>query len=224
VTGSLRRAPATLLLALLLILTGVSSRAAAQDAVLRGRVVDPSGLPVPDITVVLHGVGGEGGASVSQATTAADGSFELGVPGGPEPETVYFAAVRVDGSIYIGPPLQGSLDHPGEYLVVAGGDEGFTMGEGAADGALAGGQRADPGSDPATPWIWLGALLIGGVVILLILRRGGDTSQRRRELLLEIALLDEEYEGREAAVPAREWEDYRSRRESLLGQASVLPG
>jgi hypothetical protein len=178
---------------------------AAQQPVLRGRVLDPEGRAISGATVSLHHVAERGGAEVGQAVSDREGRFAIAVEPREGEGGVYFAATRFDGTLYMGAPFRTLAEVDGEY--------GIVVGAGGVDGL---GGVAEPPSAPASGlrgW-GLGLVLaaIAAAAILRPLRRARREPYRSRSLLLELAELEE--------GPGAE---DRARRESLRARLRGSP-
>lgn len=178
------------------------------QARLAGVVSDTAGEALGGVAVTLHRLTQEGGANVAVDTTTAEGRFAFELTDA-SPETVHFAAVRVQGVLFVGPLFNGPAP-PADYrisiesghlpgsIVMA---DGAVLDPGAAPGPdaapLAG---AAAGPEPPSAKVALGVVLLvtgvllAGVAWLLGRRRELD----RRELLVELAELEEWLAGQDA--------------------------
>jgi hypothetical protein len=114
--------------------------AAAQE--LTGVAIGPDGNGLADMPVVLHRVGGGGGGFVATDTTDANGGFRF--PLESADTAIYFAALRYEGRMYIGPALEAGGEPVSDYILqVEPGSEA-----GAVASALSG---TGPAPAPARP-------------------------------------------------------------------------
>jgi hypothetical protein len=106
----------TALILTALLLAALPAAAIAQEV--RGVALDPRGEPLPGVVVALHRVGDTGpGANVASETTDAEGRFHFLIE---TPDSaLYFAAMRYDGSMYIGPPALAGVERVDGYRLVA---------------------------------------------------------------------------------------------------------
>lgn len=97
-----------------LLLAGLLQAGPATAQELTGVALGPDGDPLADVPVVLHRVGGGGGAFVATDTTNDEGGFRFQL----EPDSaVYFAALRYDGRMYIGPAAHAGGEPVSGYLL-----------------------------------------------------------------------------------------------------------
>lgn len=162
----------------------IAGTLAAQEPVLRGRVLDPEGRAVAGATVSLHHVAEGGGAEVGQGVSDREGRFTIVVEPSEGEGGVYFAATRLDGTLYMGAPFRTLSEVEGEY--------GIVVGTGGVDGI---GGVAEAPSDPAAGLRGWGLALIlaalAATAILRPLRRARREPYRSRTLLLELAEFEE---------------------------------
>lgn len=175
----------------LLLLLGLAAPAAAQH--ISGLALGPDGGPLPNVPVALHRVGGSANASVATRTTDARGrfTFEIEVAD----SAVYFAAIRHEGRLYIGPPVRGGSGRVSEYEIRA--EPSYEAG--AVASALSrsvpgvGGMQRLPrggsGTGSAAVAGVLGLLALAMVVTFLAVAPG-YRRKRRRELVLELASIE----------------------------------
>ncbi|MFW6205793.1 MAG: hypothetical protein ACOC5I_01010, partial [Gemmatimonadota bacterium] len=91
-----------LVLALAIALTlFVAGSLAAQDVA--GVALGPDGEPLAEFPVLLHRVGGAGGAMAGTDTTTATGEFRFALPAGDS--AVFFVTLRYDDDLYVGPAV-----------------------------------------------------------------------------------------------------------------------
>ncbi len=135
----IRNAAASLLLALTASAT-LALPAGAQE--LTGVALGPDGQGLAEVPVVLHRVGGGGGGFVATDTTDAEGGFRFALESADT--AIYFAALRYDGRMYIGPALEAGGEPVSDYILqVEPGSEA-----GAVASALSG---TGPAPMPARP-------------------------------------------------------------------------
>jgi hypothetical protein len=94
-----------------------ASSAKAQTR-LAGRVIDPSGKPVANLEVSLHGVDNENGTEFDHDTTDADGRFTMEAK--EDPKLVYFVAVVWEKQLYVGEMLRTPFPPNQDYIVQVG--------------------------------------------------------------------------------------------------------
>jgi hypothetical protein len=189
--AGLRRTGGVAALALALLAAAAPSDAQG----LSGVALAPGGEPLADYPVVLHRVGGGGGAFVGTDTTGPDGAFRF-ILESPD-SAVYFAAVRFEGRMYIGPAVQGGGTEPitGYALRVEPGAEA-----GAVASALSGPTAAPQAALPATgtgrgAGSDTGAYLLVGLLALAaaaayLFAAPRYRRQRTREAVIELARLE----------------------------------
>ncbi|NIP78201.1 MAG: hypothetical protein GWM90_02960 [Gemmatimonadetes bacterium] len=210
----------TLLLALLVVLRPAPG--AAQE--IAGMAVGPEGEPLAGVPVVLHRVGEGGGAFVATDTAGPDGTFHFAIE---SPDSaIYFAVVRYEGRMYVGPAAQaGAEPVTGYVLRVEPAAEA-----GAVGAALSGRAPAMPPARPASRTGDAASNDIGAIVLVALLGLSTATAflvaapryrrRRTREALVEIAgidrrLDDPEFDGDRA--------DLRQRRDALREQLAPRP-
>lgn len=199
---------------LVLALTTTPAPVSAQE--LTGIALGPEGAPLTDTPVVLHSVGGGSGAFVATDTTGADGGFRFALE--PADSAIYFAAVRYEDRLYIGPAVPaGGEPVSGYVLRVEPGSEA-----GAVASALSG-QRsgappvgpagrtgpvgAVPGSSDAGAFVLLGLLTLGGVGVF-VFAAPRYRHRRTRDAVVQLATV-------ENALADRESPDDRARLEAI---------
>jgi hypothetical protein len=182
-----------------LLTLAVGAPLAAQDVTLRGRAVDPAGIPMAGIEVLLHRVAGGSGASVAVDTTDAAGVFALTTSDQAADSAVYFAASRQDGNLYIGPFVRAPFDGGASYSLVVGGQP-FSMGTPpTADPAV---PAATPPSRPRS-WLFALAPLVALIAVAGIAARRAVRPSTERSMLIRLAVLDEEADGSEMDAATR---------------------
>lgn len=96
-----------------LLFTALPGRGVAQE--LTGVALGPDGAPLPNVPVVLHRVGGGGGAFVGTDTTSREGGFRFALE--PGDSAIFFAALRYDGRVYIGPTVPAGGEPVSDYVL-----------------------------------------------------------------------------------------------------------
>lgn len=185
---------------------GVASPLSAQE--LRGVVVDSANVPVVAETVMLHNVAPSSGSVLGQTLTDSAGAFVFpDVAAAPE-GSVYFAAVRRDGRLYIGPMLRAPLADvtPGYRIEIGPGGRMPELGPAASSPPVS--PSRGEGGGPTLLLIPLGAAVL--IAAWFVLRPQSVRSRRR--LLIDLAELDERHASAEAASPADEtlWQERRA--------------
>ncbi len=188
----------------------VLAAAPAHAQRIEGTVVDSTGAPLAGLTVMLHNVTPGGGSLLGETTTAESGAFAFPADTTAPDGSVYFAAVRVAGQLYIGEMLRAPLTADARAYAIIVGPEGRLPPIGPAATTPVRAPQSD--DSRRNVLIVFGSFLAAASVIALLLARGRGMPQRRR-LLIEIAELDE----RHAATPEDEvlW---RQRRGELLDE------
>ena len=180
---------------------------------LRGVVVDSTNAPVAAETVMLHNVTPASGSVLGQTLTDSAGTFVFpSVAEAPE-GSVYFAAVRRDGQLYIGPMLRAPLPDPTpDYRIEIG--PGGRMPE---LGPAASPQPVSPSREEGGgPLLLLIPLAAAAAITAWFVVRPRSVRSRRR-LLIDIAQLDERHATAEPASPTDE-SLWRERRAELLDE------
>lgn len=224
-TASLPRSalglPAALAMAALL---AVAPGLRAQE--IRGVALGPDDEPLADVPVALHRVGGGSGAFAGATTADADGRFRFRIE--PGDSALYFAAMRYDGRMYIGPPVRaGTGDVPDYELRAVPDAEAGAVASALSGGAIGGTPGAPaPGSGlpvrPArqggpddTGALWLVAILAVVAAGIFVVTAPGYRRRRTRDALIELATV----ENRLADGPDEaERERLARRRDSLRGR------
>jgi hypothetical protein len=180
---------------------------------LRGVVVDSANKPVAAETVMLHNVAPAAGSVLGQTLTDSTGAFVFPSVATAPDGSVYFAAVRRDGQLYIGPMLRAPLADltPGYRIEIGPGGRMPELGPAAT--AQPGLPSGEEGGGARLLLIPLGAA--AAIAAWFVLRPRGVRSRRR--LLIDIAELDER---RAAAGPASATDDalWQERRAELLDE------
>jgi hypothetical protein len=183
----------------------------AQDVNVRGRVIGPDAAELGGQRVVLHRVDAAGGATIAEAVSAADGSFELSATVPADTGAVYFVAARYDEELYIGPPFRPSEGATEQVIQVGVPAMSATalMAEGQEPLMPARRRPAESGS-----WMLLIIPLLGvaGVAAYALMPR--NRIPRERTLLIRVAELDE----RMMTAPAAQKGSLLEERRQLIAQ------
>lgn len=198
------------LAAVLALLAGAEA-VQAQDITVRGRVLGPDNAGLAGQRVVLHRVDQAGGATIAEATSGENGTFELRAQATTDTSGVYFVAARYDEELYIGPPFR-PTEEPGAEQIIQVGIPSMSatamMGEGGGMG------MGMPPQQQSRNWLLILVPLIGvaGVIVYALLSRNRIPEERR--LLIRVAELDERLE----TAPAGQRESLLAEREELMAQ------
>ncbi len=159
---------------------------------LEGVALGPDGQPLADQPVLLHRVDASGGALAATDTTDANGQFSFQLDG--NDQSAYFAALRFDDEIYIGPPAQGDQDI-GDYVLEVSPSASIS----AMTGGMTGGGMP-PAQNPTTMppsgessdlgALWLVALLAVGAAAAFVFTAPRYRRRRTREALVELGTLE----------------------------------
>lgn len=184
---------------------------AAQE--LRGVAVNAYGEPLAGIVVALHRVGDTGpGANVASVTTDDDGRFHFQVD--ERDSALYFAAMRHDGAMYIGPAAMAGVERVTGYTLTAVPEAEA----GAVATALAGGgvgqampgapPRAGPAAPGASAGADMGLLAVGFLALasaaLFMMTAPRYRRRRTRDAVLELATVEEALAGGPGEVERKE--------------------
>jgi hypothetical protein len=178
----------------------------------RGVAVDAEGRALPGVVVALHRVGDTGGDNVASVTTDVEGRFHFQVE--TRDDAIYFAAMRIDGRMYIGPPAMAGAERVSGYVLAADPDAeaGALASMMAQEGAGTGGFGAQPGSatrggtgtggagggaDAGLLFAGILALLSAGVFMVAAPRY---RRRRTRDALYELATVEEALAGEPEAA------------------------
>ncbi|HSJ23068.1 MAG TPA: hypothetical protein VK929_00190 [Longimicrobiales bacterium] len=166
-----------------------ASPALAQELVVRGQVFGPDATPMAEQRVVLHRVNAEGGATIAETVSGADGRFELLAEAEADTAAVLFVAARYDGELYIGPPFRAGDEAAVDQLIQVGLPELSASAMMADDGGFA--MPMPRRQDQTRTWVLILIPLLGvaGVVIYALIPKGRIPGDRAR--LIRIAELDE---------------------------------
>ncbi len=167
--------------------------AGAQE--LSGVALGPDRQPLADHTVILHRVGAGGGATAGSDTTNAVGEFSFTLDG--DAQSAYFAALRYDGELYIGPAADGSQSITDYVLEVnpaaAIGNVGGVSRGGALPPAQPPRQTAPGGGSMGSSdagALWLVALLALGAAAVFVLTAPRYRRRRTRDAVIEVASIE----------------------------------
>jgi hypothetical protein len=183
----------------------------AQDVTVRGRVIGPDTEALGGQRVVLHRVDAAGGATIAEAVSAADGSFELSATVPADTGAVYFVAARYDDELYIGPPFRPS-EGATEQMIQVG------VPAMSATAMMAEGQEplmpARRRPTESRSWMLLIIPLLGvaGVAAYALMPR--NQIPRERTLLIRVAELDE----RMMTAPPAQKDSLLEERRQLIAQ------
>jgi hypothetical protein len=156
-----------------------------------GTALDPNGEPLAGEPVALHRVGGGAGAFVGTDTTGADGRFQFELA---SDSAVYFAAVRYQGRMYIGPAVQAGVAAPAANYVL---QVDPANEAGAVASALSGSQAARPrttapggaGSSDAGALMLVGLLALAAALAFFF-AAPRYREKRTRQTLIELAAVE----------------------------------
>jgi hypothetical protein len=204
--------------------------AAAQEALLHGRLLDPAGAPVPGHPVLLHVVDDRGGDEAGRTATDEQGRFAIPLAAPADTGAIYFVATRYQGGLYVGHPVRPPFGGE-EYLLVIGPEtdaSAFAMPGQPPTGPLPADHPPIPGAAGAgDDWNWgvivLLAVFLGafGALLWYLSRR---SSGSRAAVLAELAELDEAFAGRQEQVDREEWTGYLEERADLLERLDAARG
>ena len=179
---------------------GLVTGAGAQQ--IEGVALGPEGEPLSDLPVALHRLGGGMGASVGTATTDPAGRFSFTIEAADS--AMYFAIIRHEGSMYIGPPIRGGVEGVIDYEVraVPEAEAGAVAGALSAStppGSMAGAPAAGPAGGLGGGASDTGALLLAGMLALaaaaaFLATAPGYRRRRTRTALVELATLENQLE------------------------------
>lgn len=171
----------------LLTLLGVGELSAQNT--LRGRVIDGTNNPVPNIEVLLHRVTTGSGARVDTDTSDAMGAFTLTAPADSDSSAIYFVAIREGGELFMGEMQRLPFPDTLEYIVEA----TDPVDLGAATSAPI---PPAPEDRRAGLYVVLGGVLLLAAILFFVLRR---RPPEHRRLLVQLAQLPEDDESEAVA-------------------------
>jgi hypothetical protein len=148
--------------------------------------------------VLLHRVNEAGGALAATDTTDAAGRCDFELDG--NDQSAYFAALRFEDEIYMGPPVQGGQTIT-DYVLEVSPSSSIS----AVTGAMGGGMP--PAQNPTRPpasggssdvgALWLVGLLAIGAAAAFVLTAPRYRRRRTREALVELGTLESRLVGDE---------------------------
>ena len=215
ITGSWRRA-----LLAFAVLTAASYASPAPAQQFQGVALGPDDEPLAGVSVALHRVGAGGGSTAATTITDGDGrfTFETAI----QDSALYFAAIRYQDRMYIGPAIRGGADTEGAYEIravseaEAGRVASLLSGGGRTAGplpsAVTGGGRSATGDAGA---IWLVAILALAAAAIFVTTAPGYRRRRGREALVELATIENQLNGRGTAPGPGERDELSRRRDAL---------
>lgn len=173
----------------ILALAALPAGSGAQE--LTGVAIGPDGNGLRGVPVVLHRVGGGGGGFVATDTTDEAGGFRFALERADA--AIYFAALRYDDEVYIGPAFEAGGEPIGDYIlqVEPGSEAGAVASALARPGPLPAAARSAAGtaaggvSDAGA--LLLVALLALAAVVTFLLAAPRYRDRRTRDALIEIA-------------------------------------
>ena len=214
-----RRAWAGRLTLALGIILAFAGPGAAQEVA--GVALGPDGDPLAGVTVVLHGVGAGGGAMAGVDTTGPAGEFRFDLPA--RDSAVYFAALRYEGGLYVGPAIQAGGAPVTGYV-----RPGSPSSEAAAVGAALTSPRTPPPTaarpGPAAP----GSTDAGAIALVAVLALAAAgvflftapryRERRTRDAVLEVARIENRLAGPPHDLPDGDRRRLEERRDRLKEQ------
>lgn len=166
---------------------------------LTGVALGPDGQPLADQPVLLHRVNETGGALAATDTTDAEGQFGFALDG--NEQSAYFAALRFDDEIYIGPAAQGDQTITGYVLEVSPSSSISAMSGAMTGGGMPPARNPTPVTGSAASSdlgaLWLVALLAIGAAAAFVLTAPRYRRRRTRDALVELATLENRLVGSE---------------------------
>lgn len=185
-----------------------------------GVALDPDGQPMVDAPVVLHRVGGGGGAMAGVDTTGPEGAFRFTMAAGDS--AVYFAAVRYEGRLYVGPAIQAGPEAVTGYVLQVGPASDI-----GAVGAALSGAAAPPrtAARPATARgggdtgaLWLVSLLALTAAAAFVLTAPRYRQRRTRDAVIEVARIENRLAGPADELSPEDRQRLKERRDRLKEQ------
>ena len=191
---------------------------------LDGVVLGPDGEPLTNATVILHAVGMGGGAMAGVDTTGPGGEFQFALDGGES--AVYFAAIRHEGQIYVGPTVPGGESVPNYVLEITPSTEIGAVGAALSERTPPPAQRmARPGGGARTSdsgALWLVVLLAAAAAAVFVYTAPRYRRRRTQEAVMEVATIENRLEDPAEALAADERDRLRARRDRLKEQLAPL--
>ena len=223
--GATRALPlgAVVAIAALLAAPAVGSTASAQE--IAGVALGPDGAPLVEAPVVLHRVGMGGGAVAGRDTTGPNGEFRFPLATGDS--SVYFAAVRYQDRLYVGPAAQGGGEPVTGYVLQVGPESEIGAVGAALGGAGPPPARARPSQATRQTGSDTGALLLVSLLALsaaaaFIVTAPRYRRRRTREAVIEVAGIENRLDDPDQGLGADERERLEARRDQLKEQ--LAPG
>lgn len=153
----------------------------------------PEGEPLTAVPVVLHRVGGGGGAFVATDTTTPEGRFRFALDQGDA--AIYFVALRYGDRMYIGPAVESGGDPVTGYVLrvepgsEAGAVASALSGQGVTGPPPRTPARTGPASSDTGAFVLVGLLALAAVAAFII--AGPRYRQRRmRQSLIQLATVE----------------------------------
>lgn len=150
-----------------------------------GKVIDPAGKPVGNMVVMLHAVEESSGNEIDKDTSAADGTFNVGVES-IDPNAVYFVAVVYNGQLFMGDLMRAPFPQTQDYIVQVGVNPVDLSGAADVPEVTPEEKKSDRTAGIAV--VIAAGILIGGILFFGLKRR----PPARRRWLVELARLEEE--------------------------------
>jgi hypothetical protein len=191
---------------------------------LTGVALGPDEAPLAGVPVVLHRVGGGGGAFISTDTTDAEGGFRFELE--PAGADVYFAALRYEGSMYIGPAVEAGGEPVTGYIlrVEPGSEAGAVASALAQPGpmpAAAQPAQAAGGGGESDLWaFFLVGLLAVGAAAAFLFAAPRYRHRRTRDALVQLATVENALAGPDADADRARLEATRDRLRKQLAPRS----
>ncbi|MGK7311080.1 MAG: hypothetical protein ACN0LA_02480 [Candidatus Longimicrobiales bacterium M2_2A_002] len=224
--GAIRALPLRTVLVLAAVLAALATASTASAQEIAGVALGPDGEPLVGAAVVLHRVGTGGGAVAGRDTTGPNGEFSF--PLATSDSSVYFAAVRYQERLYVGPAAEGGGEPVTGYVLQVG-PESEIGAVGAALGGAAGPppararpSRATRQTDSDTGALLLVALLAVSAAAAFIFTAPRYRRRRTREAVIEVAGIENRLADPGEALDAEERERLEARRDQLKEQ--LAPG
>lgn len=213
----IRRRWSAALVVALMAAAGHTSPVSAQQ--FQGVALGPEGEPLPGVSVALHRVG-EGGGSTA-ATTTTDGEGRFTFDSAVQDSALYFAAIRYQDRMYIGPAIRGAGEATGVYEVravpeaEAGRVASMLAGGGRTAGPLPSSVTDGAPSAGDTGAIWIVALLALAAAGIFLATAPAYRRRRGRSEMVELATIENHLSGRGAVLESDERDDLVRRRDAL---------
>jgi len=191
-TAASRRAVRILQFGLLALLGPALALAApvtAHAQELTGVTLGPDDAPLTGTPVVLHRVGEGGAGFISTDTTDAEGGFRFDMEAGGG--DIYFAAIRYEGGLYIGPAVEAGGEPVTGYIlrVEPASEAGAVASALASPGPVPGAARPAQTRASGSAGSDLGALLLVGLLAVAAAAAFMYAAPRHRERRTRDALI-----------------------------------